>query len=151
MRVVCARDETCPWTGLASRRPTLSSLRYFARENAWTGRKRCNNAHLCSSLVYCNMYVTRCLLRLYVTWMDILRMSLVLHLCDKCGHFDIFYRKFHFLLISHKTHMSNKFLSISYLIYYLMYHIYYFNVKIQKIYKIYRKWIKKNKNCTVNK
>lgn len=33
MRVVCARDETCPWTGLASRRPTLSSLRYFAREN----------------------------------------------------------------------------------------------------------------------
>lgn len=46
MRVVCARDETCPWTGLASRRPTLSALRYFARENARTGRKRRDNAHL---------------------------------------------------------------------------------------------------------
>jgi len=96
-----------------------------------------------SSIVICTSHAAfyDCTLHEWI----FLECLLYCNLCDKCGHFDIFYRKFHFLLISHKTHISNKFLSISYLIYYLMYHIYYFNVKIQKIYKIHRKWIKKIK------
>jgi len=83
MRVVCARDETYPWAGLAPRRGPdahFVRLRYFARENAWTGGKRRDNAHLRSNstgLARCNICVTFPFAIVRYRKTDILRVSFV--------------------------------------------------------------------------
>jgi len=115
MRVVYAHDETYPWAGLASRRPTLSALRYFARENAWTDRKRRDNALLrragssLAPIVTCASHAASHDCTLYER-IFLKCLSYSLQSMQRMRTLRYFYRRFYFLLISRKkTQILNNF------------------------------------------